>query len=110
MESLKVTAVKFDSEKKWCIGEVKDRVSIILNDQLIIRGLSVREGVDGMLYVAMPRDLSDGEDMKAIVFPITKELRDHIENKVLEAYKNRSIKNENHSGLRSSDKRNHNMD
>lgn len=56
--------------------------SVVLNDQLYLRGLSVRDGDNG-LYVGYP---SDGEGWRSQFFPMTRALREHVENCVLEKY------------------------
>lgn len=59
---------------------------IVLNDQLIIRGIRVMNGTCG-LYVSYPIDpFHKGEDFRSICTPITRRLREHIENEILEKY------------------------
>jgi len=68
------------------LGHVKALASVVLNDQLNIRGLRVMDGENG-LFVGFPSDpFYRGEDFKSVVFPITKQLREHIENCVLEKF------------------------
>ena len=68
------------------MGHIKGLASIILNNQIQIRGLRIMEGENG-LYVGYPFDpFYKGEDYRAIVCPITRQLREHIENCVLEKY------------------------
>lgn len=68
------------------MDQVKGLATIVLNDQLQIRGLRVMEGINGM-YLAYPNDpFYKGEELRAGVFPMTKQLREHIENCVLEKY------------------------
>lgn len=70
------------------IGNIRAIAQIILNDQLVIRGLRVMDGVNG-LYVSYPVDpFYKGEEFKNVCNPTTKALREHIENCVLEAYQN----------------------
>ena len=67
-------------------GKMLAMASIVLNDQLQVRGLRIMEGVNG-LYVAYPNDpFYKGEDFRSICFPMTRQLREHIENCVLEKY------------------------
>ena len=67
-------------------GHVKALASVVLNDQLHIRGLRVMDGENG-LYVGYPVDpYFKGEDSRSVTFPITRQLREHIENCVLEKY------------------------
>ena len=68
------------------MDQVKGLATIVLNDQLKIRGLRVMEGMNGM-YVAYPNDpFYKGEELRAGVFPMTRQLREHIENCILEKY------------------------
>lgn len=68
------------------IGNVKAIANIVLNDQIQVRGLRVMDGECG-LFVGYPTDpFYKGEGFRNIVFPITSELRHHIEKSVLEKY------------------------
>lgn len=68
------------------LGKIKAVASIVLNDQVQIRGLRVVDGVNG-LFVGYPCDpYYKGEDFRSVVTPMTRPLRDHIENCVLERY------------------------
>lgn len=68
------------------IGRVKAIANIVLNDQVQVRGLRVMDGENGM-FVGYPVDpFYKGEGFRNIVFPITAELRRHIEKSVLEKY------------------------
>lgn len=58
--------------------------SVVINDQLIIRGIRVCQGENG-LYVGYPQVSSNGIP-RATTFPVTRQLREHIENCVLEKY------------------------
>ncbi len=68
------------------IGRVKAIANIVLNDQIQVRGLRVMDGENG-LFVGYPVDpFYKGEGFRNIVFPITAELRQHIEKSVLGKY------------------------
>lgn len=68
------------------IGRVKAIANIVLNDQIQVRGLRVMDGENG-LFVGYPTDpFYKGEGYRNIFFPITAELRHHIEKSVLEKY------------------------
>ena len=68
------------------IGRLKALANIVLNDQIQVRGLRVMDGKNG-LFVGYPVDpFYKGEGFRNIVFPITAELRHHIEKSVLEKY------------------------
>lgn len=84
---LAVTNVEvFPFKEGPSMGRIKGLANIVLNDQLIIRGLHVMEGENG-LYVGFPNDpFYRGEELRSVVCPITRQLREHIENCVLEKY------------------------
>ena len=64
----------------------KAMATIVLNDQIQIRGLRVCEGENG-LYIGFPRDpFFKGEDFRSLVAPVTRRLREEIETAVLEKY------------------------
>ena len=67
----------------------KALAEIVFNDQLLIRGIRVVEGENG-LYISYPFPFhpTTGEDgqPRSTVFPITKVLRDHVEAVVIEKY------------------------
>lgn len=68
------------------LGKLLGLAQVVLNDQLTIRGLRIMDGENGM-FVAYPNDpFYKGEDLRSTVFPITRALREHIENCVLEKY------------------------
>ncbi|WP_288788499.1 SpoVG family protein [uncultured Fibrobacter sp.] len=68
------------------IGHMKAIANIVLNDQLLLRGLRVMDSENG-LFVGYPFDpFRKGDEYKNIFFPITAELRHHIEKSVLEKY------------------------
>ena len=68
------------------LGHLKGLAQVVLNDQLVIRGLRIMDGLNG-LFVSYPIDpFYKGEDFRSICNPITRQLREHIENCVLEKY------------------------
>jgi len=67
-------------------GKTKAFARATINDQLMLTGLRVVDGVNGF-FVSYPLDPSyKGEDYRSIYYPISKELREHIEQCVLEKY------------------------
>lgn len=69
------------------MGHIKGLANIVLNDQLQIRGLRIMEGENG-LFVGFPNDpFYRGEELRSVVAPITRQLREHIENCILEKYR-----------------------
>ena len=74
-DCLAVTACQvFPFQETPNMGHMKGLAQIVLNDQFMIRGLRIMDGENG-LYVGYPND------------PICGQLREHIENCVLEKYK-----------------------
>lgn len=68
------------------MGKMKGIANIVLNDQILIRGLRVMDGENG-LFVGYPMDpFFNGEDLRCIAQPITRKLRENIENCILEKY------------------------
>ncbi len=86
-DCLAVTNVQvFPFKEGANLGHMKGLATIVLNDQMQIRGLRVMDGENG-LFVGYPNDpFYKGEDYRSICLPITRQLREHIENCVLEKY------------------------
>lgn len=85
-ECLSVTSVNVSPFREGAQGRILATASVVLNDQLTIGSLRVMDGVNG-LYVGYPNDpFYTGDTYRSIVYPITRELREHIENCVLEKY------------------------
>ena len=86
-DCLAVTQVKVYPFKEGpSMGKMLGMASIVLNDQLLVRHLRIMDGENG-LYVAYPNDpFYKGEDFHAVCFPMKRQLREHIENCVLEKY------------------------
>lgn len=60
---------------------------VILNGEMQLTGLKVMDGVNG-LFVAYPNDPGyKGEDFRSLFYPLTRELREHIEETVLIKYR-----------------------
>ena len=86
-DCLAVTAVQvFPFKEGVGMGHVKGLATIVFNDQLMIRGLRVMQGENG-LFVGFPVDpFFKGDEFRSICCPMTRQLREHIENCVLEKY------------------------
>lgn len=84
---LKVTQVLvFPFKEGPNMGRIKAFATVVLNDQLHLRGLRVMDGEGGM-FVGYPVDpFYKGEEYRSIFSPITRELREEIETAVLEEY------------------------
>lgn len=85
--TLKVTSVQvFPFKEGINMGHFKAIVNVVLNDQLLLRGLRVMDGESGM-FVGYPFDpFRKMDECGNIFFPLTAELRDEIEKRVLEKY------------------------
>ncbi len=71
---------------KEAIGKTRAFARVVLNDQLQLTGLRIMDG-SMSLFVSYPNDPSyKGEDYRSIFYPVTRELRDHIEEVVLAKY------------------------
>ena len=77
------------------ITHTKAIAEIVFNDQLLIRGVRICEGENG-IYISYPcpfMPMTSDDGFKSTVFPITNVLRDHVEAVVLEKYQD-TINNE----------------
>lgn len=86
-DCLAVTNVQvFPFKEGANFGRIKGLAVIVLNEQIQLRGLRIMDGENG-LFVGYPNDpFYKGEDYRSIFLPITRQLREHIENVVLEKY------------------------
>lgn len=86
-DCLAVTSVQvFPFKEGANLGHMKGMATVVLNDQLQLRGLRIMDGANG-LYVGYPMDpFYRGEDYRSIYLPVTRQLREHIEQCVLEKY------------------------
>jgi stage V sporulation protein G len=86
-ECLSVTKVQvFPFRDGANLGNMLGIANVVLNDQLVIKGLRVMDGENGM-FVGYPIDpYYKGEDIRSTVLPLTRALREHIENCVLEKF------------------------
>jgi len=71
-------------------SNVKAYASLTLDDKVVVKGIRVVEGRNG-LFASMPsRKVKD--DYYDIFFPITAEMREIIQEKVIEAYQSQKQK------------------
>ena len=86
-DCLAVTNVQvFPFKEGANLGHMKGLATIVLNDQIQIRGLRVMDGENGM-FVGYPVDpFFKGEEYRNVCVPMARNLREHIENCVLEKY------------------------
>ena len=66
-------------------GATKAFCDMSVMDSLVINGLRVVEGKDG-LFVSMPREAGKDGKYYNTVIPLSREIKDEIERVVLEAY------------------------
>jgi DNA-binding cell septation regulator SpoVG len=67
-------------------GRLRANVSIVLNDCLHLTSLKVYDGSGG-LFVSYPVEhTKKGEDFRQIFYPVKKELREFIEDRILFEY------------------------
>ena len=87
-DCLSVTSVQvFPFRDGANMGNMRGLANVVLNDQLTIKGLRIMESEENGMYVGYPTDpFYKGEDLRSTVFPITRALREHIENCVLEKF------------------------
>lgn len=76
----------FPFKESASLGHLKGLASVVLADQIQIRGLRIMEGENGM-YVGYPLDpFYKGEEIRSSVLPVSRQQREAIENAVLEKY------------------------
>lgn len=86
LNGLEVTQVQVYPFTGETMGYTKGLASVVLNDVLLIRGLRIMDGPNG-LFVAYPIDpFFKGDGFRSIVEPSNNDLREHIEGCVLEKY------------------------
>lgn len=94
MINIQVTRMhKLDGE-----SVTKAFADIAIADALVINGLRIVEGKDG-LFVSMPREAGKDGKWYNTVIPLTREVKDHIESIVLQAYDGREIRNIDHGSI-----------
>lgn len=86
-DCLAVTNVQvFPFKEGPSMGHIKGLANIVLNDQILLRGLRVMDGENGM-FVGYPIDpFFKGEEFRNLFVPMTRQFREHVENCVLEKY------------------------
>jgi len=83
---LTCTSVQVYPFKEATGGKTKAFARVAINNQLQLTGLRVVDGANGF-FVSYPLDPNyKGEEYHSIFYPLNKELREHIEQCVLEKY------------------------
>jgi len=83
--TLKVTSVSvflFNGSE----GKLRSVARIVLNDEIQLTGLRIYEGSNG-LFVSYPNDpYYKGEEYRQLFYPVSREVRDHIQEEILKEY------------------------
>lgn len=67
-------------------GKLRAFARVLINDALLLTSLRIYEGTKG-LFVSYPNDPAHkGEDYRQLFYPVTKDLRDHLEEVILGEY------------------------
>lgn len=83
---MKVTSLQVYVLKESTV-KTKALARVLLDDEIQLTGLRVVNGHNG-LFVAYPNDPSyKGDDYRSLFYPVTRSLRDHIEETVISKYK-----------------------
>lgn len=80
---MKITNIKIFENKND--SKLKAFASIELDNEFVVTGLRVVDGKNG-LFVSMPQSKDKEENWYDIAFPVTKEGRSQIQDKVLKEY------------------------
>ena len=67
-------------------GRLKAAGSITFDDEFVVKDVSVVEGKSG-LFISMPSRKDEEGKYKNVAFPISRELREHVTENVLAAYR-----------------------
>ena len=87
---MEITEVRVNLQNEEVL---KAFVSITLDDEFVIRGLKVIQGMDGR-FVAMPARKKKDGTFQDIAHPINRETRQYLERVVLEAYDQEAAEHE----------------
>lgn len=87
---MEITEVRVNLQNEEVL---KAFVSITLDDEFVIRGLKVIQGMEGR-FVAMPARKKKDGTFQDIAHPINRETRQYLERVVLEAYDQEAAEHE----------------
>lgn len=83
---MQVTSVQVYMLKEPC-GKTRALARCLLDDEFQLTGLRVVLGANG-LFLSYPNDPGyKGEDYRSLFYPVTKDLRNHIEDAILTKYR-----------------------
>lgn len=81
-----VTDIKIFPFKDNGICKIRAFANIVLNDAIIIRGLRIMKS-DNELFLSYPvNPFFEDTGYRSIIVPVTREVREYIENEVLKQY------------------------
>ena len=82
LNGIKITSVQVYILKE-AMGRTRAMARIVFNDAFQLTGLRVMDGANG-LFVSYPNDPNyKGDDYRNLFYPVTNDLREHIEEEVL---------------------------
>ncbi len=81
---MQITDVRIRKVEKE--GKLKAVVSITIDDEFVVHDIKVIEGDKG-LFIAMPSRKSNDGEYRDIAHPINSRTREHIQNLILEKYR-----------------------
>ena len=83
---MKITDVKvFDVKGNNKKSSLLAFASITIDDEFVVGGFRIIDGSKGV-FVAMPSQLGNDEEYHDQAYPITKEMRDELIGKIMDAY------------------------
>ena len=71
-------------------GSLKAYVDVALNESLLLKGLRIVQGRQG-LFVSMPREKGKDNRWYETVHPMSKEIKESIANTILSVYNNQDV-------------------
>lgn len=81
-----VTDIKIFPFKDVGLGHIRALANVVLNEAIMLRGLRIMED-NKSLFLSYPSDpFFTGIGYSSIIVPVTRELREYIENKVIKQY------------------------
>ena len=66
-------------------GKMRAVVSIVFDDLFVVHDIKIIQGDRG-LFIAMPSRRSNDGDYRDIAHPISAQMREHMQNRILERY------------------------
>lgn len=67
-------------------GQVKAMADVELDSELLVKGFKVVTSRRGGVFISYPSKKGQGGRFYEVLFPLTRELREHIREEILKAY------------------------